>query len=338
MPEATTTTAENEPEQINPVTGADQTQPVPSQEQASPEQTTETDAGEGGLAEEEVAQFLKEFEADDEGTDPSSPEQKDAQAGQEGQVAKPEAATQPPPQTEPTVEQKTEPATTSSEQPTTTQPPSQEAAQAVTDLTQGRSAQELAQAIEQYRSQAVEQLATSVYSLTKEEAEEIETDPGTALVKMIPKAMARVHIEAQLAAINQVARILPAFMQQINTVQTEARQFEDKFFEKWPALKNHYSTVTQAAQMYRQMNPQAKPDDVIKNVGLYSMMQLGLPVDGMVQQRRTDGQAVQQQQVIQPQQPFAPVATRAGQAGAASPNQPQNKFALLAEEELAEMR
>lgn len=191
--------------------------------------------------------------------------------------------------------------------------PSQQEAQ-TTAATVEQSAEELAKALETYKAQAIERLANEVYKLTPEEAQALEEDPGEALKTMVPKALSRVHIEAQQAAMMQIARILPELVQHVTQQQQQAQTFEQKFFERWPQLKDHRQEVLKIGQAYRQFNPSASPEDFIEQVGVMAAASLKLPL---------------QEEPPTPQ-PFQPVASRAGVSKPAPTPKPSNIFEELA--------
>lgn len=283
----------------------------PSQESATPEATPD------GF-ETEIAELLKD-EFDDTQLPASEEAPAEAEAGAE--TPSEEAPQEEEPPAEETQQEQQQEAS-ASEQPTT----QEETAQTPDVGNFEASAEELQQALEQYQAQAQEQLATHVYSLSQEEVQAIDEDPAEFLKTKGPQLFARVHLQAQLAAMAQMSRLLPTVMRQVQETQAQASSFESKFFERWPQLKDHYDQVMKIGQVYRQVNPQAKPEDFIETVGLQAALQLKLPVQG--QQK-----PVQQQR----QQPFEPVAARAGVAPTPQSNQPPNEFEQLAVEEMQEM-
>jgi hypothetical protein len=159
--------------------------------------------------------------------------------------------------------------------------------------------------------------------MSDEQVQELEDNPKEAF----PRLAAKLHLEAQLAAVQQITRVLPTMLRHITEQQTQAKTFEDQFFQRWPALSEQYQYVTQVTQMYRAANPAATAKDVIENVGLHAMLSLKLPIPA------PPGQIAPVASVA-PVVPFSPIASQAAPTIIAAPAQPQNEFALLAEEDM----
>lgn len=176
---------------------------------------------------------------------------------------------------------------------------------------EGSELEGLQKAFEQYRQQAIEMLAKDVYALSPEEVQQLEEDPGSFLAQRIPQVLARVHIEAQQAALVQMARVIPQVMAQVHQEMEKARSFEEKFFSRWPQLREHKDEVLKIGQVFRQLNPQAKPEEFIETVGLQAMLQLKLPLEDKKKEM-----------------PFQPMAARSGVPQEAPP--PPNIFEELA--------
>lgn len=136
---------------------------------------------------------------------------------------------------------------------------------------------------EQHRATFIPKLE-ELYKLSDEEAELARTSPEVAL----PKLAARLHYEVQMAAFEAITGVLPdmiAQAQEQRQVQTAAN---DKFYSKWPALKDRVAAepaveerIRQAIQATRKVNPNADMDMVINQAGILAMMSLGIPLQQM---------------------------------------------------------
>lgn len=165
-------------------------------------------------------------------------------------------------------------------------------------------------------------LVDNVYKLSEEEAEELETDPVTAL----PKLAANMHLQVMRSATLNVARLLPMMIEQIQSTQSQSKSLEDKFYDAHPGLAEHKGTVLRYGQVYRQMNPQATVEDFIRDVGAQASVGLGI-----VQQPKQQ----QQQPVVQQTSPHSP-ALAGRQQSTPARMAPTNEFERIAEEFLTE--
>lgn len=140
---------------------------------------------------------------------------------------------------------------------------------------------EMSQQLQAAKTQVVDLLAQQSYGLSPEEADAIATDPVT----VIPKMMARVHVNAVSAVLSHVAQQLPGVILGVMQQRDVNRQNEDKFFSAWPQLNRdkHGQAVASIARVYRQMNPNADSETFIKQVGAQAVVALGLlqPGGGM---------------------------------------------------------
>lgn len=139
---------------------------------------------------------------------------------------------------------------------------------------------EMAQQLQTAKTQVVDMLAQQAYGLTPEEAEQIATDPVT----VIPKMMARVHVNAVSAVLSHVAQQLPQVILGVMQQRDVNARNEEKFFAAWPQLKRdqHGQAVASIARVYRQMNPNADTETFIKQVGAQAVVALGLLQPGVM--------------------------------------------------------
>lgn len=133
---------------------------------------------------------------------------------------------------------------------------------------------EMSQQLQAAKTQVVDLLAQQSYGLTQEEADSLATDPVT----VIPKMMARVHVNAVSAVLSHVAQQLPGVILGVMQQRDVNKRNEDQFFSAWPQLdrSKHGQAVASIARVYRQMNPNADADTFIKQVGAQAVVALGL--------------------------------------------------------------
>lgn len=134
----------------------------------------------------------------------------------------------------------------------------------------------LAQSIEQHRDAAIEHLAKTRFALSEAELAELETDVTAA----VPKLLSRVFLEAQVNSMKFLAQAIPQMFQQQTRVSKANGDAEKKFFESHKELDinnpQHKQLVAQYAIAFRQVNPQATLDEVIKQVGVMAKTALGV--------------------------------------------------------------
>lgn len=158
---------------------------------------------------------------------------------------------------------------------------------------------DVAQMLIANREAAVQAMASSMYALTPEQVEGLDTN-ATA---MVPELLAQVHVNAVTAAMNRMAEMMPYMMQR--HLQAVGRNSENAnaFYEANKHLDRNNPQIGQAvaqmARVYRAQNPQATKADMIKAVGLLVSQQLGIAP-------QAPGPAPQQQQQVAG---FVPAAT-----------------------------
>ncbi len=244
----------------------------PVEEAAASAEATSTESEE--LSEERIGDLMSE-EPDDEPEEPEIP------SGEPEPAAKATAETseegEPPKGKEAPTEEKpaaaeTAPAPAAEEPQTPAGEPAVEepAAPALTPEQQQ-------EARVKWRSDTVEALAVGQYALTEEQADEYETSPGT----LIPKLMSRVYLDAVENAAAAVMQLLPQAIAQVTQQTSQSDGLQDKFFDQWKQLnvEEHGSVLGKIGTTYRQNNPQATPDEFIRDVGAMTMVALKIPFE-----------------------------------------------------------
>lgn len=117
---------------------------------------------------------------------------------------------------------------------------------------------------------AIDALATSMFKLTPEEVEALETDT----VGTIPKLLAKGYVKAQHTMLSQLGRLIPQMIQRHTAVVVRNNENKGKFFSRWPDLKPdlHGALVDKYGATYRAMHPQATMEQMIEDLGPMVMM------------------------------------------------------------------
>lgn len=184
----------------------------------------------------------------------------------QGEPPKPPTQQQTPPQQAQTpAAQEQQPQPTQQQQPTPTG--QQEAAPRTPTPAEP---QRIAESLLQNSDALIQHLAESEFKLSPEDVEALETDAP----KHIPTLLARAFFKTQVNMYQQLSRVIPAMVQQMQTVQQRNGANEGKFYAKWPDLKPelHGPIVRRYATVYRQANPQATLDQMIEDLGPMVMM------------------------------------------------------------------
>jgi len=128
-------------------------------------------------------------------------------------------------------------------------------------------------AYKQYETNILPQLEQR-YALTPEQAEQLAENPA----QVIPKLMARVHYEAQVAAYTGIISQMPRIVGSVVERYTAVKEAEGRFHNRWPMLKDqkYAQSVDAGLRTFRAANPKATTEDMIEKAGLMLMLSLGL--------------------------------------------------------------
>lgn len=213
-----------------------------------------------------------------------SPASPASPTGQTTAPAAPTAATTPP-APEPVATTPTAPPAQTS--PQVTEPPGTLAAQpapaAPTQSPQFDPADplSLAQALSrpENTAAAIEHLANGVLKLSPQDLEALESDPGSA----IPKLLARSVVFAQQQMLTQLGNIVPLMIQGQQKVAQAHEQSLAKFYSSWPGLDRgkHHEKVVEMGIRYRQMFPNSTLDQMIEHLGPLVLTSVGIPLTAM---------------------------------------------------------
>lgn len=133
----------------------------------------------------------------------------------------------------------------------------------------------MAQLLLEHEPAAIQHIADTVFKLSNEEIEALETNA----VETIPKLMARAFIKAQQSTLQHLARSVPAMFEQYLQVKSSSVAAEREFFGKFPQIssKEHGDLVKRIATTYRQANPSASREQMIADVGAMVMQLAKIP-------------------------------------------------------------
>lgn len=148
------------------------------------------------------------------------------------------------------------------------------------------------------------------YKLPDDLAARLATEPETVL----PVLAAKMH-EAVMGQVQEwTQQVIPQFLAHHQAVTQANNAAKEQFYSSWPQLKPYEKQVLTMGKMYREMNPQAKPEDATLNIGRMVCAALGLPLEPA---RQGSSQPPVQRPVQQ--QGFQPGAVRSSNAGVAPP-------------------
>lgn len=176
----------------------------------------------------------------------------------------------------------------------------------------------LATALQQNEAAAIQHIADTMFKLSPEEIEALETDT----VGTVPKLLAKALVMSQRNTLNTIARLLPTMMQRQTAVTAKHSENEGKFYAAWPQIEKakHGDLVNRLGAQYRQMNPNASLDQMIAELGPYIMMVAKIDPNA-----RPGTQTAQPSPMAptgyRPPQP-APFVPAGPHSGGASPQQP----------------
>lgn len=174
------------------------------------------------------------------------------------------------------------------------------------------------------------------YALPEDIAAELKSadslDSGEALVKVLPKLAARMHLEMQASVVQLVGQAIPQMVDQQMRFKATAERLESNFYDRWPKLKGKDERlIAQSVQAYRMVNPKANEQELIERAGAMAMLNLGL--DPLAETRVAAPAAPP---APPPPPPFTPASPGNTAAPIFTPQKQDNFFAALAEDFMKE--
>ena len=112
----------------------------------------------------------------------------------------------------------------------------------------------------------------SHFSLTEDEATEIAITPE----KAVPRLMAKMAVKISEMMVPALATTMPQIVEAQSSIRAQQQKAEEQFFTRWPQLREHRERVTRIAEVHRRLNPTAKMDEFIDEVGAQAIVALKL--------------------------------------------------------------
>lgn len=136
----------------------------------------------------------------------------------------------------------------------------------------------LVQAIQQNEQATIDYVAQSMFALTQEDAQALETD----VIGTVPKLFAKAFVKQQMNMLMQIGRILPELVRRhTDSMRTQASN-EDSFYTRWPQIdkEKHRDLVNRYGVAYRTMHPQITREQMIEDLGPMVIMAAKIPISG----------------------------------------------------------
>ena len=199
-----------------------------------------------------------------------------------------------------------------------------------------RSPEEVKAEVEKAREGAKTKLAEQ-FKLTEAQEAALLENPN----EVLPQMVADVYLDLFDNLVRTMQSQVPIMMQQTMQAQEQKKANEQKFFDAWPQLNmsKYMPTINRIADNYRNMNPNADPEEAVKEIGAQAWVALRLPLDELI--KHTEGYVPQQQQASNNVTEFSGGRKPSG-PGKASEAQntprakPKNEFEQMADEFLLE--
>lgn len=112
------------------------------------------------------------------------------------------------------------------------------------------------------------------YSLSEEEAaivDDLDSKPS----EWLPKMLAKLHYNAFITSYQAAQANLPEKVGQITKQQIANENAAKEFFDEYPELKKHQDVAAQSIMAFRQLNPNATPEEIRKGSGALAMITIG---------------------------------------------------------------
>lgn len=155
----------------------------------------------------------------------------------------------------------------------------------------------LARAIQSNEAATVDHVAQTLFQLSQEDLQGLETD----IAATVPKLFARAFVKSQVNQLLQLSNIIPEMVRRATSDMRNHSQNEDAFYSKWPQIDRtkHGDIVKRFGITYRQLNPTVSRDEMIEHVGQLVIMAAKLPVtastNGTAPAASTNGRAAPHQ-------------------------------------------
>lgn len=142
------------------------------------------------------------------------------------------------------------------------------------DETSHTSFDEIKKTYEENKQKLEQEVALNHYNLSDDQ--QVRLDDGD--VTLLPELMAKVYTDATTSAVSHMISQFPRLIEEALQNRETTNNNEQVFFKQWPQLnvKDHGDTIQHFGNLYRQMNPQASPEEFIRDVGAQTIVALKL--------------------------------------------------------------
>jgi hypothetical protein len=116
----------------------------------------------------------------------------------------------------------------------------------------------------------VDHLAKTVFALSPEDIEALET----SVVDTVPKLLAKVFVKANQNMFAQLSKTVPLMVQRHMEDTKRRTTSETGFYSRWPDLKPdvHGNLINRLAATYRELNPSVPTAQMIEELGPLAML------------------------------------------------------------------
>lgn len=170
-----------------------------------------------------------------------------------------------------------------------------------------------AEDIQRMREKLIEDM-TGRYSVqfTEQEREALKQNPHEVLASKLPRLAAQMYVDAFEAVHQTLWSQLPDYVRSQTSAVVSSQEYERRFYERWPQLKDPKlsEAILRIGRVYREVKPDAKPEEAIEEIGAQAVAMLGL----------------NSQRSSTPQQTFTPAAPAAAASPSAKSSNPQETF------------
>lgn len=149
--------------------------------------------------------------------------------------------------------------------------------------------------------------------------------------KVLPRILAQAHANMLEQTVRVVQAQLPQWVSAMNSQHSAAQAYETQFFSEWPELKGTEKApvIARTLAAYRQANPNAKPEDVIREGGVAALIALRIPIPTRIAQANNAHNA----DATKPGA-SAPAVTASSASAVAPPQKSDNIFTVIAQEDV----
>lgn len=198
-----------------------------------------------------------------------------------------------------------------------------------------RSPEQVREELQKAREQARTNL-TEQFKLTEEQEELLRDSPN----EVLPQLAADMYLNIFDDVVKVVEAQVPLMMQRHMQMEQQKKANEQRFFRAWPQLAKpeYMQTINRIADNYRNMHPNADPEEAVKEIGAQAWIALRLPLDELA--RHAEG-SPQEQEVVDKVTSINSGRKPSGPGKAADANlnrnpKPLNEFEAMSEEFLME--